>query len=602
MSETKAKQYDPDRIFNEYRKGINYKEALGNNGMYEQNRINQRFYIGDQWHGAQCGDTRPLVRYNIIKRIGDFKMAMAAGSPVAAIYTAEGVECPKGMAEEVKGLRVELHEKGTHAKMNPDQEIHLGMSAMSDYFKVTAERVKFDQLKNHVLRQAYVTGSGVLYTYWDESIRTGRFADEAHKEPIRGDIRCEVLDIENVYFGDTAEPDVQNQPYIIIAKRMRVEDVKREARRARRPQTDIDAIKADSETDHMAGDLNEREPSGEEKVTVLTKLYKVYDEDTDEYTIHAVRVVKGATIRPEWDTTLRRYPLAKMDWELEPNCAYGTSEVTALVPNQIAINRAQTASAHAVMMAGMPIMLVNMDVISTPITNDPGQVVPVYGSEHLDHAIHYEVPPNFSAQFDNLVNSMMSNTASTSGANDAALGNMRPDNTSAILALREAATVPLELLKSRFYSFVEDVARNWAEFWVCMYGTRPLKVEDDYGVWYMPFDAKKYHDLLINVRVDVGPANLWSEIQQLMTLDKLLEIGAIDQQEYMRNLPKGSIPNQEAILQRLQEKAAPANPPTEPEGDDPMQLTAKLDDEHKEKLAAMTPEQRQMLAEVMGGM
>jgi hypothetical protein len=40
----------------------------------------------------------------------------------------------------------------------------------------------------------------------------------------------------------------------------------------------------------------------------------------------------------------------------------------------------------------------------------------------------------------------MGNTMSCSGANDAALGDMRPENTSAIIALREITTLPLQLL------------------------------------------------------------------------------------------------------------------------------------------------------------
>ena len=554
----KRKWHDPEQIQVEYQRGIAYKTGLSEIGMYEQNRINQRFYIGDQWHGAQCGDRRPLTRYNIIKRIGDFKMAMVAGGPVAALYTAEGIPLTSSTAEQVRERKKLYREAAAQIpKTTSEEEIHLAMAAMSDYFKTTAERVKFDDLKNLVLRQAYVTGTGILYTYWDESVLTGQFADDGKKSPIKGDIQSEVLDIENVYYGDSAESDIQKQPFIIIAQRCRVEDVRREARRNQRPQNELEAIQPDKETEYTAGRVNGNEPDGEEKITVLTKLCKVYDKDTYAYTIHAVRVVKGATIRKEWDTKLRRYPLAKMDWERERGCAYGVSEVTYLVPNQISINQAQTAAGHAVSMVGMPITLVNLDVITTPVTNDPGQIVPVHGAGDMDSAIRYVVPPNFSAQFDNLVNSMMANTMASSGANDAALGDMRPDNTSAFLAVREAATVPLQLLQNRFYSFVEDVARNWAEYWVNWYGVRRLKVEEEGDVYYIPFEGEKYRDVLINVRVDVGPANLWSEIQTLQNLAALVEMGAIGPVEYLENLPKGSVPNQEKLLRQLKEKMTP---------------------------------------------
>ena len=73
---SKAKTVQPEQVQEEYRIGTDYKRQLGDRGLYEQNRINERFYSGDQWHGANCGDSRPLVRYNVIKRIGDYKMAV----------------------------------------------------------------------------------------------------------------------------------------------------------------------------------------------------------------------------------------------------------------------------------------------------------------------------------------------------------------------------------------------------------------------------------------------------------------------------------------------------------------------------------------------
>ena len=68
----------PEQVQAEYRQATDYKRQLGSRGLYEQNRINERFYSGDQWYGVDCGDSRPLVRYNVIKRIGDYKMAVVA--------------------------------------------------------------------------------------------------------------------------------------------------------------------------------------------------------------------------------------------------------------------------------------------------------------------------------------------------------------------------------------------------------------------------------------------------------------------------------------------------------------------------------------------
>lgn len=603
---SKGNWNEPATIFGEYKKGADYKAGLGRLGLYEQNRINERFYIGDHWHGVQCGDQKPLIRYGVIRRIGDYKMAMAAGAAVAVNFSAEGVPNTAEMRDHVRERKEQYRVANFDRKVDPTsgtvppaEEINLVMDALGDYFKVTAERVKFDDLKSRALRNAYTGGTGVIYTYWDELVKTGLYADEGRTSPILGDIRCEVLSIEDVYFGDPATDDVQAQPYIIIAQRRSVEELRREARRNHRPTDEVEAIKPDRDTEYLAGDARDNEPAEERKATVLTKFYKKYNEDGTAYTIQAVRVVQGATIRKAWDIRVRLYPLAKISWESVPNCAYGMSEVTHLVPNQIAINRAITAAAQAVMMMGMPIMVVNGDVVTGTVTNDPGQIITVYGATDMDHAIRYVAPANFTPQFDNLINSMIANTLSQSGANDAALGDMKPDNTSAIIALREAATMPLQMLKNRFYSFVEDVARIWAEFWVRLYGVRQLKMADEKGEWYIPFDGGKYQDILIKARVDVGPANLWSEITAQQTLDSLYKNQIISDLQYLERLPRGTVEDVEGLIREKREQTQ-APPMTGNDGDITGAL-AQLPEEYRQKLMGMTPEQRTQVVQRLAG-
>ena len=210
-------------------------------------------------------------------------------------------------------------------------------------------------------------------------------------------------------------------------------------------------------------------------------------------------------------------------------------------------------------MMGIPITVVNGDVVTEELTNDPGQVLRVYGSaEDVNSAVRYVNPPQFSPKFDQNIQSLIANTLSQSGANDAALGNIRPDNTSAIVAVREAATMPMQPIQNRFYSFVEDVARIWAEFWVTFYGKRQLKIEDENGTWYMPFDADEYRRRLITARVDVGASGLWSEVQLISTLDNLLAAQIIDPLQYLERLPRGLIPDQTRLIDELKAKTEPS--------------------------------------------
>lgn len=222
-----------------------------------------------------------------------------------------------------------------------------------------------------------------------------------------------------------------------------------------------------------------------------------------------------------------------------------------------------TASVWAVMVMGMPLMIVNNNVVPGPVTNDPGQIIRVNGAaEDVANAVRYVTPPSFSPNYDNTVNSLIRNTMTQAGANDAALGDMRPDNTSAIIALREAASLPLQTYQNAFYSFVEDMARVWAEFWITQYGRRSLKINDEDCTWYFPFDGDRYRDLIVSACIDVGASGLWSETQSIETLDNLFNRQIISVEQYLQRLPKGVVPDAAGLIKDLKGNRAgtPADP------------------------------------------
>lgn len=518
----------PNEIFEEYQRGVEYKSALGKRGLYEQNRINERFYIGDQWYGAKCGNDRPLVRHNIIKRIGDYKMSQILSRSPAVEFSAEGM--PYNRDSEITE---QTAEDGTF------DAVQLVTKAFGKYFNTTCERINFSDLQEELLRKAYITGTGVLYTYWDNSVNTGLYADDLKRVKISGDICCQVLDIEDVYFGDVSAERVDEQPYITIYTNRLAEDVLREAR----------LYGADIAT---LSNIQECEEDG--KIVVLCKLFKEYTAG-GEYTIKCVKVCEKATVRPVFDTGLRLYPISVFKWERKNNCSYGESEITYQIPNQIAINRMITANVWSAMTTGMPIMIVNGDTVSEKITNEPGQIIKVYGSnEDVAGAVKYVSPPSMERDYDSSVNALINNTLTQSGANEVALGDSRADNTTALMTMRDAALMPLQIAKNRFYNFVEETARIWAEFWITKYGSRKIKIADDTGVWYMPFDGDKYKDLLISTKVDVVNDVTFNAKERTSTLLTLFEKGVIDRVQLIERLPEGVITDKKALISQIGEE------------------------------------------------
>ena len=143
----------PLEIYGEYREAADFKSSLGKRGLYDQNAVNERFYIGDQWYGAKCGNERPLVRHNVIKRIGDYKMSQILSSPLSVVFSAEGVPYDANRRGE---------QKGAYTGELKYDEINEVMESLGDYFNVTAERIGLDALEEQALRNAYITGTGII--------------------------------------------------------------------------------------------------------------------------------------------------------------------------------------------------------------------------------------------------------------------------------------------------------------------------------------------------------------------------------------------------------------------------------------------------------
>ncbi len=509
---------EPVKIFQEYRKAAEFKDSLGKRGLNEQSRINERFYVGDQWYGAKCGNDRPLVRHNVIKRIGEYKMSQILSEPLSIRFHAEGISSDHSDKET--------------------REIQMILQRLSDYYDITAERVQMDFLNERLLRNAYITGNGVLYTYWDPEVKTGLFADSDKKTPITGDIQCEVLDMENVFFGEPTIMNVQQQPYVIFTANRETNDVLREAKRY-------------GATPRVLSALAEEAYDG--KIMVLTKLFKEYKPDGN-YTIKSVKVTEHSVVRKTFDTGLTLYPLSVFQWERRGGRIYGESEVTYLIPNQIAINRMITANVWSAMTTGMPMMVINGDTVTDGITNEPGQIIKVFGSnEDVAGAVQYIAPPDYGSHFEASVQALIENTMTQSGANEVALGDSRADNATALITMRSAALMPLNLIKNRFYSFIEETAKIWVDFWLTYYGKRQIKARSEEGIIYIPFDAEQYRNLFITSKIEVGNLTVYSEQEQFDTLLTLYEKGILDRRELIRRVPDGMLPNKFELLSESEE-------------------------------------------------
>ncbi|MBQ2387981.1 MAG: polysaccharide deacetylase family protein, partial [Clostridia bacterium] len=133
----------------------------------------------------------------------------------------------------------------------------------------------------------------------------------------------EVLDVENVYFGDPSIEEVQNQPYIIISQRKRTEELKALAKRYGRPQSEIEAIgDSDSDGEKTTIFLEDLE-SCNEKIKAITgktpTLYRGPYGEYDDKTVTAVNNLGMHYIQWSADT---------VDWKKENTSKMQIENVT----------------------------------------------------------------------------------------------------------------------------------------------------------------------------------------------------------------------------------------------------------------------------------
>ncbi len=489
------------KAWQEYEQGVDYKTRIG---LYNTVDLNERFFAGNQWAGIPHeGLPTPVV--NFIRYASAWKIAAVTDRRLKMSFFAEGIS--------------DGGDTGIYARQ------------ISEYCDMLWERLKMDYLTKEGLKQAAITGDYVQYFYWDPEIKTG--------QALTGDINTALIDNVNYYPGNPNSPDVQSQPYIIIAFREILSKVREEAKR--NGCENADEIAADEDNEYTSGDRGKVELGDFGKCNVLLKMYK------KDGKVWCEKSVRNAVIQPEKDTGLTMYPIALMNWDTRMNCCHGTAEVTGLIPNQVFINKILALAQLGQVQTSFPKVIYDKTRIRE-WTNRVAGAIAVNGD--IGGAAQYLAPPVSSYDAWRGLDVTLQTTMKMMGANDVTLGNIRnPDNASAFIATRDAAMVPLQSQQERFYSFVEDVGHIWLDFIKGFYKAgRMIPVMDGGQRVFVPIPEGELDTFTMNLRIDVGPSSMWSEIQVLQTLDNLLRGGKINFKQYLERMPDGHIPMKDGLI------------------------------------------------------
>ena len=518
------KEITPESVWNEYETACNFKAGLN---LYDNVRANENFYIGKQWEGVQSNGL-PTPVFNFIKRIILYVVASTA-------------------TDNLKMAASPLSSSGMAAL----GDLERLTDVVNAQFEALFEQNKLGKQTREFMRNAAVDGDACIYVWFDPDAETGQTA--------KGTIRTEILENTRVSFGNPTNRDVQSQPYLLISRRELLDEVKEQARAQGGAAEDI--LSDCDET----GDRFDAMTDG--KVTTITRFWK------DGGTVRAIKTTKDAVVRSQWDTGMQLYPIVWMNWDYVQNCYHGQAAVTGLIPNQIFVNKMFAMTMISLMTTAYPNIVYDKTRISR-WDSGVGKAIPVNGGDVTNVARAID-PAAISPQVSQFIELAISLTKEFMGATDAALGDTRPDNTSAIIALQKASSVPMELTKQNFFQCVEDLGRIWLDQMRAYYGVRYVDLkpteEEKQEMLYLgqvpddkprptEFDFSLLNQVPLSIKLDVGGSAYWSEIAQMQTLDNLLMNGQINVVDYLERVPNGYISNQQELIQTLRERMGMVQP------------------------------------------
>ncbi len=499
------------KVYEHYNKGVMFKGQID---LYDTVENNENFFIGKQWEGVEANGN-PTPTFNFLKRVTLFQVATVSSDNIA----------------------VRVSPMASTSGFGKKKLQHVA-DVVNGQLEVLFERNRIPTLIRAFLRNAAVDGDGCTYTYFDS-------------EPDGGNMVTELVENTRVFFGDPFDREVQNQPYVMISLRKPVAQVKRMAESNGFKTSEI---KAD---DELHGGPMARLSDG--NVTLLVYMEK----DPETGHIWAGKYTQNGQVEAFRDTGLKRYPITWMNWDYVQDCYHGHALISQLIPNQVFVNQLFAMVMRSLQTTAFPKIIYDKTRIPH-WDGGVGRAIGVNGGGDLNSIAKIMDPASVSPQISKFIDAAIEYTQKFMGTSDVALGDARPDNSSAIIALQRASNAPLELVKRNMYQAVEDLGLIYLDMMRVYYGSRPVEEPIVEKNQVQPlgmelteqtvngeFDFSVLEQLPMSLKLDVGASSFWSEITTIQTLDNLLAKNKISLDDYLERIPEGYVTKKQELIEKI---------------------------------------------------
>lgn len=507
-------------VWKDFEKGRMYNRTKN---IYTDTERNYDYYYGNQAKYLNIGKETPVI-LNVIKSIVKYKLGVVNSNAYAIVYNPNFYN-----AQDEGKLLEEL------------------CKVLSKHSNKVWELQQVGSKIRECVKDACINDEGILHNYFNTENQ---------------EVVAEVIDKNNIYYGNENDDDIQSQPYIIISYRKPVTQVKEEARVLGISEEKIELITQDGETLEQAGYstiTDEVNPM----CLVLLKYYKQNGK------VYYTRAVKNVELETNVNTDMTLYPIAHMVWEKVKGSSRGIGAVRNVISNQIEINKIATRRALAVKISAFPKLVANKDFIDNPNALEKvGSKILLKGGAGLEDvrkAVGYLNPASMSPDAKNLQDDLTNNTKDLEGAGDVATGSVDPTQASgkAILAVQQATQQPLNEQVDTYKTFIEDIARIWYDMWKAykIDGMQVMYEQDDGqgGTVEVPgtFSYELLNKLDANIKVDITPKSPYDKFAQEQSIESLMSNEKITFEEYVEALPEDSVMPKyvlQNILKKRQEK------------------------------------------------
>lgn len=507
-------------IWGLYEKGRNFHRMTG---IYTDTDKNYRFYNGNQWSGAKLGGVEP-VQKNFIKPIVKYKVAVIHDNLYAIVYSSQNFE---------------------NSAFRKEADRYCEM--LNRYAANIWERDKMDFKGRRLTKDAAINDEGILYVWFDTE----------KMSPVN-----EIIKKNDVYYGNENDDDIQNQPYILIRKRLPVVSAVELALREGMSEEKVPFIIGDNDTFEESGEAAKLELDN-----MVTVVYKLYRQDG---TVRYSAATRWVDIAQDKDMGTALYPVAHFNWEEKEGSARGEGEVRYLIPNQIEVNRTEMRRVLTVKEQAYPQKVVDTSRVENPqALNTVGGIIRTRGTpvDDVRKIVGSIAPAQMSPDVVKLQEDMIAVTRELAGAGDAATGDVNPETTSgrAILAVQQASRQPVTEQKEGYKNFIEDVARIWLEYLIVnakdgvdmeVEVTDPQTGEKVVQMENVPQVALE--KLRASVKIDITPKSVYDRFAQEQTIENLLTQGFLTAQRvselevYAELLDDDSVAPKQKILEAVE--------------------------------------------------